>query len=426
VRILALENSMVLRGQQCLSSFEEMFPDQQLLKSFSVAPESAGTSDPQALLGGLWKELEQQDALRRELEGQHQRQAMPLAWIARALGRTVVATALHFALTRDLVLHTAAGDHGELSGAFTALIKDAQLVLDPTAVATLHLLKLHERIRDLPFRLIIPNSVLDELRVLIRDASLSRESWGSLGVEKGRPVIREHTVEELAGEVRSLEALLEALKASCEVVGGSALLSLESGLRDALVARLGGATADAIAIAKERNACLWTDDLATGLIARAQVQSQRVWTQPVLSRAEALGRIPMEDILVALGDLLLMRYTFTALTPGMIVLLLMRGGWSIDHGVGRAVYSQACQLGTSNPQNCRAYGLVLAGIWARCPSESHSRNLVTRFLDGMGSANSGPLIARPLYRCPIPLYGMTRPKMVRFRRLLRTWRCSRG
>jgi predicted nucleic acid-binding protein len=233
---------------------------------------------------------------------------------------------------------------------------------------------------------------------------------------------RRHTRQAVAAEVKRIEELLEALKGSCEVVGGTALLSLDTEIRDSLVDGLGEATADAIAVAKERGAILWTDDLTTAMLAAEHLQVPRVWTQPVLRKARDQRAISSQEMLDANGKLLSLGYSFTGVNAHDIVRLIGSVGWSLDKGVGAVVYRQACEVGVRTLQNCVVYAFALAGIWVACPSEKEAGRLICRLLDGMGRAMSGPLIARHLHRSRYPIAGMTYPKMRRFRRMLRKWR----
>ncbi len=423
-RVMAVENRIVFRGNECLSNWEELFPDQPFFRRFKLNLDAPEEADFTTKLGDVWKELERQEQERLRFEGVYQQHRAPISTVARRLGRRVFDTVRHFASSSGLMVHCSLGLPEEWDAAVKRLESNPSVVLDPTAVATLYLLSLHTKLKDLPIRCIVPRSVLDELRDIITDSANVDEPRGFLGSVNGKPFLQEVPAEELAAEARRIDELLESLKSACEVVGGTALLNLPGEVRDLLENGLGEGTADAIAVAKERGAVLWTDDLSTAIMAAAQLHVQRVWTQPVLRWSSERHLLSGDEMLAADGRLLTLGYSFTRLNPQEVAGLLRTAGWSLDKGVGTAVYRYVCEVATQGPKNCLVSAIALAHIWITCPNEEQARTIICRLLDGMGRAKSGPLIARRLYRLPQPLPGMDHYKMGRFRRMLRKWRST--
>ncbi len=423
-RVVSVQNRIVFRANECLGKWEELCPDQPFFRQFKVNLEAPEDADLKTKLGEVWNELERQEQERLQFEGFYQRQMAPVAMVAQRLGRRVFDTVRHFAGSPGLTVRCSLGWLEEWNAAVTALESNAPVVLDPTAVATLYLLSLHTRLKEIPVRCIVPRSVLDELRDIVDESANLREPRGFLGSVNGRPFMHEVPAEEFVAEARRVEELLETLKDACEVVGGTALLNLPGEVRDWLEKAFGEGTADAIAVAKERGAVLWTEDLWTSILALTKFDVGRVWTQPVLRWAAGRQMVTGEELLSATGRLLTLGYSFTRLNPEEITGLLRTAEWSLDKGVGAAVYRLACEVSLGSPQNCRVAREALARIWVACPSEQLARGIICRLLDGMGRAKSGPLIARPLYRTPHGLLGMDDYEMRRFRRMLRRWRST--
>lgn len=419
-RIIAVDNRIIRRAQECLDTFQEVFPDEPFVRKVRPNFEAPG-NDPREKLGEVWKELERQEAHRKRLEGLHREHRLPVASVALHLGRTAFDTMRYFASSHDLGVHCSSGETNEWNESMRALAKRATVVIDPTAVATIYVLQLEALLSRLPFKIIVPNSVIDELRNAIVEITTWREPRGVIGAVNNRLYWHEFSAQEMVAEVRRLEGVLETLK-QFDSVGGLALLSLESELRNKLTTRLGAPTAEAIATAREREACLWSDDLVTGLCGRQLLQVPHTWTQLAMRHARDRERITTEQMLAVTSKLLLGKYSFTGVSARDIVRLVRRSQWSWGGALGAALFRQAVEIGAENPDNAVIYGFALAGIWKECPSEKKARRLIGQLLDGLGRESAKKYIVDQLADSRESLWGIDHEKWGSFRRALRRWR----
>ena len=75
---------------------------------------------------------------------------------------------MHLASSPDLSIYVCDDLTGTFNKALEILSKDDEVILDETAVATLFMLKLHKSLGKLPYRFTVPESLLVEIRRLIK------------------------------------------------------------------------------------------------------------------------------------------------------------------------------------------------------------------------------------------------------------------
>jgi hypothetical protein len=419
--ITAVENKIIHRAQECMEGFDHVFPDNPAIRRFSVSPNIEKETDFRKALGEVWQFLEADDKRRRQVEGLYKERGIPIPMLARKLSHSVIETMGYLAGNRDLAIRCCSSENSDWERAISGLRSAKEVVLDSTAIATLHMLGLHHRLRGLPFRCLIPDSAIQDLRKVASRFDRAGEQRGYLGVEDGRPVFREASPEQETAWVRNLEELVTTLRTDCEIVGGSAILELKAEHREGLVSALGPGVADAIAVATQRGAVLWTDDFMTGAVATNEWKVQRAWTQAALTSLR--GEAGTRDLRDAIGKLFAWGYDFTRLSVGAAIDLLCSAGWSESRDPGASVIAYVCALAGDNAGNCRITSALIASLWMRCPKEKVARVLIECILEGIGRPVSGPYIARPLYRLPFNrLPQSMHAKFRRLKRFLRNWR----
>ncbi len=424
-KIISIESKIVYRARECLEGFEEAFPNNPSIRRFTVSPNLGTIAEPKAALGEVYQYLEEEHERQTAVEGLYAQQGIPIASVAQLLGRSVLETMGYLAESRHLGVRCS--PEGEPLWQQSAIIvREANcIVLDETAIASLFLLGVHARLRDLPFRCIVTEASLHQLRELRSKHDPGTERAGYLGFHDGRPVFRESSREQEALWAAQLDELIITIAHDCEVVGGSAVLDLPHDQRTALTRMLGAGAVHAIAIARQRKAPLWTDDLVVAVMAAQSWGVESVWTQSVLvSTARELGSTAVNE---ALGKAFSWGYVAPRLTADAAVYLFSEANWDGDREPAMRTIDFIAAVVPMNSQNCFLTSQLIAKIWFRCPKERQAAKLIEQLLERMPRALSGPVIARPVYRTPLnALPERSRRKWRRLSRFLRRWRCRRA
>jgi len=421
--IMRVENKIAFRARQCLGDFDEVFPDNRLLHRFEVADDLSKAPDIRTALGSVWEVLDAQEKRQQAIETIYGCGSLPVPTFAKALGKSVLETICYLAEKRNATIWVSEGTDEEW-GEATEAIKQETVVLDETAVSTLFLLELHDRLGELPFKCIVPEAILQSIRNLLHQRRTIKPS-GYLASIGGGLVFTEASPEQEAKWIRRLEGLLRALGTHCEVVGGQARLSLAASDRELLVNSLGFGTTDAIATAKQLGVPLWTDDYIISSRICAKLGASRVWTQLVLDSAEAvLGSAAQK----ATQKLLLSGYNFTRLNMASVIDIFRRTKWNPKHNDSRQVLAYLGEVGACGGQNAALTQLLLVRLWSQCRNRQKAGAMIVAILEAVGRDAAARMIARPLYRLrgkPRPV-ELCNPHFRSLRRLLRRWRSCGG
>jgi tetratricopeptide (TPR) repeat protein len=420
--IRVIENKIVFRAQKALAGFETTFPDGSI-RSFKVDTDPLTAKDPKERLGEIWNILKADEDRHSYLLGLYRQAGIPISMLAHALGKSTFETTLSLAMDEELGLDVAEGTEEEFAAAMAVLHRAKSLVLDTSALATLVLLGFERRLGQLPFKFIVPEAVLAELRDLLRE----REDWPSTGAflgAKGDKVVWEEVspAQQIAWRDR-IHTLIDYLNSHCEIVGGAAILELPHEIQ-IWAEKVGISSIDAVAIAKKRDIPLWTDDLHIVRILCAPLTVSRAWTQPILQHCAAKG-LNRTQSFSALTRLAIAGYRITRLPVEAIVMTMAQEQWSVDAPLTRCLLKYLRIMGGSCPQNCSATRILLLQIWRGCRSKKKAEALIRAVLDQIPHETAIRFIARPLYHPSQGIYGKKEAKSWRrFRRVLRRWRVT--
>jgi len=418
--VVGVENKILRRVHEVMEGYEENFPDTPFLRRFSVPKHPPPDASAEEAFGEVITELKRHAQHHERLESMYHGNQLPLTSFAKFMGRPVFDTVRYLALEPMLAVRAHTGDAREWPVVREWVRGGREIVLDATALASAHLLGLLTALPRLNHRFIVPKAVLDEVQEISLNAANRRGARHTIGIHQGRLFLHESSPEELAREVEALERVQRFVRDDCEVVGGEATLDLPAALRGQLEGLLGEAATDALALAKKRNAVLWTDDLGLQALAKSSDFGVRsAWTQAVLWEARDAGRISPSEYDKYVGKLVICGYAFTSLSARDMTALLCKAGWRVRSPLGSAVVRLVSDVALQTQNNC----LITAGafllIWRQCPRRGLARDIVVAILDGIGRDRVTPLLSA-VCRNPLPEFRDTglRP----LRRMLRSWR----
>jgi len=437
-RIHQIEGRVIRRAQDLADRYEENFPGQGKLMRFSVPTSPPADAPLREKLGEMYPVLEAQDHRRAQLESTYREQPLPIASYAKFSGRPL------FNVVRSLV-HDPTGvvrsDDGEASRWEPAIRLGASetLVIDTTILAGGLTLDFLDEASALGKRLLVPRSVVEEVRRLSLEVTGSGQPHRVIGMHKGQFFFREWSPDEMSHEVGQLETVLQFVDDHCEVVGGEATLDLSPDVRASLEDLIVRPSLDAIALARQHSCPLWTDDFGLQLLVVLKIPEVRtVWTQAVAIAAHKAGKLTELQLDRLHAAMIAHGYAFTRLSATAFTGVLRTADWRVNSAVGDALARNSADVAFLTPFNRFIVAQALGQILDLCPRRTCAVKFIARVLDLLGPERARNF-ARFIYRAPkmrqlvsIPgTGGAVAPVFVDLfdrplKRLLRSWRSRDG
>lgn len=426
--ILEINSKYVHTTFKLLRKLNMDFPGDLSFREFTVTAKSDSSLDPQEALGEVRAYMQDEENRKKTYEESYQEGSLSVTTFAKLMGKSVLETMAYLAASPKRRIRVCSGTLGELEGAVKTLKEGCRVVLDETAIATLFMLGLHTDLREFPYELIVPESLILEIRRVIRHAVSQKRSSLYLGISNGNLVAQRVSPTEHANWINSLEELLVSVKKNCTIEGGRASLGIESTARENLIQNLGPATVDALAIAKKTESMYWTDDLLCGSFA-SELQIRNIWSQVALQFAADINRSFVARYHKAQKNMFLWGYTFTAVQVHTIFSVCIDARWNVEDYRMKYVLEYVGKFGGANKNNCRIICALIVRIWlTKSLKRRKARKLIALLLDRIGRSTSGPQIARKIYRNQFrPPYRLPNNQKIRsLKHMLRDWRTNHG
>jgi len=419
--ILEIHNKYAYRVSNLLKNFNMDFPGNPLLKEFKVPTQIDSSTEPQEALGEIRTFMQNEDERQKTLENLYQKGSLPIVAFAQMMGKSVLETMMYYAASPN---HNIRVSNVSFSYdiALKALSRGCKIVLDETAIATLFMLGLYKELGRLPYELIIPETLVHEIRRVAKLAAFKRRSSLFLGISNGNLTIQRVSPTQHANWINSLEELLVSLQQHCTLEGGKSLLSFEPATRKGLIQAFGPANADAIAIASQTGAIYWTDDLLSRALASAW-KLQNIWSQVALQYSRDVDKNFTASYNKAQKDMFLWGYDFTLVNVETIISICIDAKWNVEDYRLKHVFEFIRKLGGINKNNCYATCLLIARIWLiKSLKRKKACEIIILLLEKIGRDISGPQIARKIYRHQLKLPD--NQKIRSLKQMLRTWRTN--
>jgi tetratricopeptide (TPR) repeat protein/predicted nucleic acid-binding protein len=315
--IAKVQSKFVTAFQDSINNFPLWFPEEAGFWRVDVAEND---------LSNLLFLIDEQHKSAERVMQLYRTQPIPLGVIADLLGRSIVD-----------VWTALVGLQGErlfasVDGSFDGSVEPVEgqaLVLDLVGVLTASHLAVLSLLAE-SFRLIVPRSVVDDLRRHHSERFEGAPQAGTLGKIKEQYVHTEISEDERARARRYSEDLLASIEVNTEIASTTAALELEPGEYAKLQNTLGRSSADAILVAKEEQALLFSDDLRLRQVAAEVAGVAGTWTQPVLRALRHAGRISEDDYLRAVRALILSNYRYPGVSTDEMIGLLAHDEFTLS------------------------------------------------------------------------------------------------
>lgn len=324
-RIVELLPKGVYRFRDSLANWQYRFSEHRELARVSIREDEKGEVDFSPLL----QVVAEQHQRRAKLDELFRANPVPICKYGEVIGSDSFEATLSVISAAELPVRCCLGSLPERASAMAALDSATELVLDATALATLYSLDMVAVLAQSGKSILVPHSVMSQVRRYAHNAEGLGRVSGSLGMTPKGPhlqVYSQQEKEQFANQARAFKAVLEQVIIECPTTAAAELSS-----RDSLRKLLDEATIDAVAVASDPRRVLWVDDMSVSQLAKEAIGVRSVWTQGVLLWLRERGMIDASQYVQCSARLLGWRFTYTSLSPAIVVESARLADW--DPGV---------------------------------------------------------------------------------------------
>lgn len=419
--ILEIASKYLYRYSDCLQQFEDRFGSTKGIQK-SIAIKKDGRVD----ITEMKRLVDQRVKRGLNLEELYEKEVVPLFFVAEGMGASILVTMNHIASKSGLRLRCCVGTDEEESSAESGIEKAKEIVLDMSALVTLLFADVYEEIGNFPVRCIVSVGTLRDLRQVV-DLIGNPESRSGFFVKHGDDYIMvEDSPEAIAKEKKKINGLIDLIENNCTVESGLVLTQLNKQRRDRLTKLFGQAGLESMMLAAQGERVLWTDDLATALIACKEMGCHRIWSQFIFGHLADKGCISRKIAISVTLKLLQMEYYYTKPSAGVI----MAAVEEVDGDVDKPPLNQA--LNWFSNENVKVEGLLYIGagvvkqVWQRYRIGTIAQEITIRILERLSQINGGYKVIYGLLQNADNIFTVDVISADRFKQVIDGWLKSRG
>jgi tetratricopeptide (TPR) repeat protein len=399
-----IKNKILFRMHESMEQMNQRFPENSFFVSvpINIAEGDSTTGHELDELIELNRQIAQGPS---EAEKFYSERRFPVALLAEAVHREIPGVIVSLVQSEKHVIHCVDGRPEEFQHAYAAIGTAPEVVLDLTALSTIGLLGDDFDLSQIAATCIVSEGSLESLKRLGKSVTEDERVQGYMRFDGGRLVIQEVNPDiERNRAARAIE-FASMIESACKIVGGRSLARVEPEARQVMTRVLGVATAESVAIAKERNCPLWTDDYATGVLITSEFSLRRVWTQAVcfwLRNAESMSGDECDVISARLCEF---NYYFTSISPQVILVACRLCGWESDKQPLRGVLDRFGEHRVRQDLLLLTAS-VLPSIWRDAPLADNASRVTIRILDKLSLSSGGLSVIKAVLRQLDNLFGV--------------------
>jgi tetratricopeptide (TPR) repeat protein len=368
----------VFRFRDVLNRWQLRFPDQHEIWMVRLPLTESGEPDMSPMIE-IMKDRQKSD---RYLEEIYTNKLVSMHVFGQAINANEIGAMHHVAGVDGLDLKCCFGAPEEWSNAETALGARAEIVVTPTALATLLALEDFDILNDISRPLLVSQSTRVILRAFLEQVRKSHRAAESV-----------RSADDPAAMDRGLDAaerLVALVDKHCQVLSCPAMAHLDPEERKRLVEGLGACEVESMLLASFGSRVLWTDDLVAAVVARNRFGLQRVWSQAVFRFAARAGRVDQGRHDRVCAKLVGFGYTFTSVNPEIV----RAAGEMAEWGIGKWPLKQSLDylaMPAVRPEDAARLGANIVAFGCRALERRESkRALVVEAAERLARRADGP------------------------------------
>jgi tetratricopeptide (TPR) repeat protein len=378
--VLVVLNRYVYRFQATMREFQVRFPDSSACQMVRVM--TGGLFDPAPFIKGLHdrrKHIEQLDDLYRA-------HPIPLCTYASWGGSDELAAWEHLGASSRLGIRCCSGQREEFREAIELLRTRKTVVLDATALHTLARLRLLSILGSPGWAFVVSQATYDYYRDLAERGQADDRERGTMMLrEDGGLTIIERSPEYHEDYAAFLRSIPEAARAHCQIRPCPAAAALPPTKRSQLDEILGRRNLEAMILAGEAGAALWTDDHVVGLVARSDFHASRVWTQVMLTEFMQQHVLSQTSFEQASARLVGWHYNATQMSAATLVAAAEIAEWDCTRWPVHEVMEPLGNAEVSAVNRLSTAAYAIKAVWQREDARDARQGFLLAVLSGVRS-----------------------------------------
>lgn len=390
--IKGVYNKHVFRMNACLMSWQLKFPEEPFIQQIRMEADSKTSQmNVEPLLKMLTVAAEQT----KNIDQLYKTGAVPIAFMAKVLNRSVFDTMEHLAYDEDLFINSAFSTGQIFQAALDGLKHVTGLVLDITSLWTLQEIGLIEILEKMPVTVRISQETIDAIRERVERFD-GGEAKQAIRKEEDQIQLIETTKEEAAHRYDHWMKVSKIIQAHCKVGSSLALAGLDANRREEVERLAGSSGIHSIAAAKDAGFVLWGEDRVQAILAMELFEVKRVWSQVVLAWLKDQGVISAEEYLHASIKMQGLRISGIGVQADTLIEAGRLSGWQSESLLLHRNINVLSE-NTTVPQNVvfMASGFIQA-IKREAPITLNQDALISLTLEELNKRKDGALLIQAL------------------------------
>lgn len=304
------------RHHDCLAELPVRFPGSHVVESVPIEP----ADHPLQLgLAAVLASAQTRFLKAEQVRTVYQTMPMSLHLYGAPFGKNAYAALVNIATTDKLGVKCAIGTSDEYQRASAALAGASSIILDLSAIGTLRLLELTKILKSKIYNFAMSDDTALELDEMLGPEMTESSDRGILAFEDGQYRMYRESAEENERRQKRDEEFLREFHEDVSTVSPTQMASWSPEERKSLSDYVGLYGAEAIALTKQDNAVLWTDDVIQSQLGAGMFGTVGVWTQCVLARFADTGELSREEYVIATAKLVGFEYAGTYMDAAVFI-----------------------------------------------------------------------------------------------------------
>jgi tetratricopeptide (TPR) repeat protein len=380
-RILWTRHKYAHAALQIMQTYNTRFPEGEAILAVAVDP-----TNPAGQLERLLREFDRSAHVERVLKEYRERR-LPLCALSHFLGGTALDVWRKLASDVRVPMPVCDGSAPERTAAIEALNSSRQLLIEPVALLSLHVLGQAELLTKLPTRPCITQSALYLFDQQIALSRTHADGYTKVFEQNGEKYRVDVTAEAVAAEIREWQRVRDWARQHCEIVSAIPPSDLAPNVAEALNELLGQAHYDALLAAHGGQFVLFSDDYWLRGIAEHQFWAPGIWSQAFLMWAHDRKWITFSEYVDGVVSLAQWRYTFTSVSAE--ALMLVAASRDAQMLARFSALSAELNLAVNRmPELIQLTVQFLAVLWSSRWDTSMKERLTYALLNGIAPQNS--------------------------------------
>lgn len=391
-KIIAILDKYEYRLGDCYRYFSERFPNSNALQEITVMKE-----DGQIDLDVLDKMLQPRKHKGEELLERYKAKQLTMRCFAKLMGKDLFDTIRCFSQCDDFKFFCRNGNNEENINAYDALNSVEEIVFDEVSLITLMLSDNYDSLLKMPFKKIVSEGVLQNLKEIDILKTNPEYPGGSIAKDGDRFCMSLSTSEDVRLVQKKVKDFIKFIGSNFCIESGIILSEVEQNIRELNIKLFGRSGAESMVLSSRPNRALWTDDLMCREVSKKDFGCKCVSTQQVFeyySVNKVIGHQKYYEITL---DLLSWGYYFTSINIGCALFSVDKSDGDVEKSPLRDVLKH---FGDENILPKNVYKLsagFIKGIWQKEILGNKSMQITLRMLEILSKRKGGMEIIKALY-----------------------------